>query len=87
DILQVGTRNMYNYPLIKELGKVDKPILLKRGLSASVKEFLLSAEYIMLEGNKKVILCERGIRNYDTATRNIMDIATIALLKELSHLP
>ncbi|HFQ8588125.1 TPA: 3-deoxy-7-phosphoheptulonate synthase [Clostridioides difficile] len=87
DILQVGTRNMYNYPLIKELGKVDKPILLKRGLSASVKEFLLSAEYIMLEGNEKVILCERGIRNYDTATRNIMDIATIALLKELSHLP
>lgn len=87
DILQLGTSNIYNYPLIKELGKVDKPILLKRGLSASAKKFLLSAEYIMLEGNEKVILCERGIRNYDTATRNIMDIATIALLKELSHLP
>lgn len=87
DILQVGSRNMYNYSLLKELGKVDKPILLKRGLSATIKEFLLSAEYIMLEGNEKVILCERGIRTYENYMRNTMDIASIALLKEMTHLP
>jgi len=87
DILQVGSRNMYNYSLLKELGKVDKPILLKRGLSATIKEFLLSAEYIMLGGNEKVILCERGIRTFDSYTRNTMDIASISLLKEMSHLP
>lgn len=87
DILQVGARNMYNYPLLKELGRIDKPILLKRGLSATINEFLLSAEYIMLEGNEKVILCERGIRSYDTSLRNTMDISSIALLKELTHLP
>lgn len=87
DILQVGSRNMYNYPLLKELGRMDKPILLKRGLSATVKEFLLSAEYIMIEGNEKVILCERGIRTYENYMRNTMDIASIALLKELTHLP
>lgn len=87
DILQVGSRNMYNYSLLKELGKVDKPILLKRGLSATIKEFLLSAEYIMLEGNEKVILCERGIRTYENYMRNTMDIASIALLKEITHLP
>lgn len=87
DVLQVGSRNMYNYSLLKELGKVDKPILLKRGLSATIKEFLLSAEYIMLEGNEKVILCERGIRTYENYMRNTMDIASIALLKEITHLP
>ncbi|HFH8836862.1 TPA: 3-deoxy-7-phosphoheptulonate synthase [Streptococcus agalactiae] len=87
DILQVGSRNMYNYPLLKELGRVDKPVLLKRGLSATVKEFLLSAEYIMLGGNEKIILCERGIRTYDNYLRNTFDIASITLLKELTHLP
>lgn len=87
DILQVGSRNMYNYPLLKELGRIDKPVLLKRGLSATIKEFLLSAEYIMLEGNEKVILCERGIRTYKNYMRNTMDIASIALLKEMTHLP
>lgn len=87
DILQVGARNMYNYSLLKELGKVDKPILLKRGLSATIKEFLLSAEYIMLGGNEKVILCERGIRTYENHTRNTMDIAAISLLKNMTHLP
>lgn len=87
DILQVGSRNMYNYSLLKELGKIDKPILLKRGLSATIKEFLLSAEYIMSEGNEKVILCERGIRTYESSMRNTMDIASISLLNELTHLP
>lgn len=87
DILQVGSRNMYNYPLLKELGKINKPILLKRGLCATIKEFLLSAEYIMLEGNPNIILCERGIRTYENYMRNTMDIASIALLKEMTHLP
>ncbi|HGD5269472.1 MAG: 3-deoxy-7-phosphoheptulonate synthase [Peptostreptococcus sp.] len=87
DILQVGARNMYNYSLLKELGKVDKPILLKRGLSATIKEFLLSAEYIMLGGNEKIILCERGIRTYEDCMRNTMDIAAISLLKNMTHLP
>lgn len=87
DILQVGARNMYNYSLLKELGKLDKPILLKRGLSATIKEFLLSAEYIMLGGNGKVILCERGIRTYENYTRNTMDIAAISFLKNITHLP
>lgn len=87
DILQVGARNMYNYSLLKELGKVDKPILLKRGLSATIKEFLLSAEYILLGGNEKIILCERGIRTYENYTRNTMDIAAISLLKNIIHLP
>ena len=87
DILQVGARNMYNYSLLKELGKLDKPILLKRGLSATIKEFLLSAEYIMLGGNRKVILCERGIRTYENYTRNTMDIAAISFLKNITHLP
>lgn len=87
DILQVGSRNMYNYTLLKELGKVNKPILLKRGLSATIKEFLLSAEYIMLGGNEKIILCERGIRTYSDCLRNTFDIASIILLKELTHLP
>lgn len=87
DILQVGSRNMYNYPLLKELVRIDKPILLKRGLSATIKEILLSAEHIMLEGNEKVALCERGIRTYENYMRNTMDIASIALLKEMIHLP
>ncbi|MBS5775967.1 MULTISPECIES: 3-deoxy-7-phosphoheptulonate synthase [Peptoniphilaceae] len=87
DIFQVGSRNMYNYSMLKELGKIDKPILLKRGLSATIKEFLLSAEYIMLGGNEKIILCERGVRTYEKCTRNTMDIAAIPLLKKMTHLP
>ncbi|KOR26578.1 3-deoxy-7-phosphoheptulonate synthase [Clostridium sporogenes] len=87
DIIQVGARNMQNYSLLKELGKINKPILLKRGISASIKEFLLSAEYIMLNGNDKIILCERGIRTYENYTRNTMDISAISLLKTLTHLP
>ncbi|GAA0736776.1 3-deoxy-7-phosphoheptulonate synthase [Clostridium oceanicum] len=87
DIIQVGARNMQNYALLKELGKVDKPILLKRGPSASIKEFLLSAEYIMLNGNHQIILCERGIKTFENYTRNTMDVSSISLLKELTHLP
>lgn len=87
DILQVGSRNMKNYQFLKELGKVDKPVMLKRGMSATVEEWLLAAEYIMLQGNENIILCERGIRTFDTSLRNTMDIAAIPLVKELSHLP
>jgi 3-deoxy-7-phosphoheptulonate synthase len=87
DILQVGSRNMKNFQFLKELGKLDKPILLKRGMSATVEEWLLAAEYIMLGGNENIILCERGIRTFDTSLRNTMDIASIPLVKELSHLP
>lgn len=87
DIIQVGARNMQNFILLKELGKIDKPILLKRGMSATMKEFLMSAEYIMKEGNDKVILCERGIRTFETATRNTLDISSIPVLKRESHLP
>ena len=87
DILQVGSRNMKNYQFLKELGKLDKPVLLKRGLSSTVKEWLLAAEYILLGGNENVILCERGIRTFDNSVRNTMDIAAIPLAKELSHLP
>lgn len=87
DIFQVGSRNMKNYQFLKELGKLDKPILLKRGMSATVEEWLLAAEYILLGGNENVILCERGIRTFDTSVRNTMDIAAIPLVKELSHLP
>lgn len=87
DVLQVGSRNMMNYQFLKELGKVDKPILLKRGMSATVEEWLLAAEYIMLHGNENIILCERGVRTFDTSLRNTMDIAAIPLVKELSHLP
>ncbi|MGL4800990.1 MAG: 3-deoxy-7-phosphoheptulonate synthase, partial [Cetobacterium sp.] len=87
DIFQVGARNMQNFSLLKELGKTDKPILLKRGLSATIKEFLMAAEYIVAFGNEKVILCERGIRTFEIATRNTVDINGIALLKEKSHLP
>ena len=87
DVIQVGARNMQNFELLKELGKLDKPVLLKRGLSSTLKEFLMSAEYIMAGGNSKVILCERGIRTFETATRNTLDLAAIPLLKEKTHLP
>ncbi|MGN0519855.1 MAG: 3-deoxy-7-phosphoheptulonate synthase [Candidatus Fimenecus sp.] len=87
DIIQVGARNMQNFELLKELGKIDKPIFLKRGLSATLQEFLMSAEYIMAEGNQKVILCERGIRTFETATRNTLDLSAVPMLKEMSHLP
>ena len=87
DILQVGSRNAKNYAFLKELGKIDKPILLKRGMSSTISEWLLAAEYILLGGNENVILCERGIRTFDTSVRNTMDIAAIPLAKELSHLP
>lgn len=87
DILQVGARNMQNFALLKKLGEVKKPVLLKRGLSATIKEFLLSAEYIVTHGNPDVILCERGIRTFETATRNTLDIAAVPLLNELTHLP
>jgi len=87
DILQVGTRNMQNYPLLKALGKSKRPILLKRGMSSTIEEWLLAAEYIVSSGNEKVILCERGIRTFENATRNTLDIAAIPLVKTLSHLP
>ncbi len=87
DIIQVGARNMQNFELLKELGKTDKPILLKRGLSSTIEELLMSAEYIMAGGNEKVILCERGIRTYETFTRNTLDISAVPILKKLSHLP
>lgn len=87
DIIQVGARNMQNFELLKELGKIDKPILLKRGLSSTIEELLMSAEYIMAGGNEKVILCERGIRTYETFTRNTLDISAVPILKKLSHLP
>ena len=87
DIIQVGARNMQNFELLKELGKIDKPILLKRGLSATIEEWLMSAEYIMAGGNSKVMLCERGIRTYETYTRNTLDVSAIPIIKKLSHLP
>lgn len=87
DIIQVGARNMQNFELLKALGKINKPILLKRGLSSTVEELLMSAEYIMAGGNDQVILCERGIRTYETYTRNTLDISAIPILKKLSHLP
>jgi 3-deoxy-7-phosphoheptulonate synthase len=87
DIIQVGARNMQNFELLKELGKIDKPILLKRGLSATIEEWLMSAEYIMAGGNDKVILCERGIRTYENFTRNTLDVSAIPIIKKLSHLP
>lgn len=87
DILQVGARNMQNYHLLRALGEIRKPVLLKRGMSATIEEFLLSAEYIMSGGNYNVILCERGIRTFETSTRNTLDIAAIPVIKKLSHLP
>ena len=87
DMIQVGARNMQNFELLKELGRIDKPILLKRGLANTIKELLMSAEYIMAGGNEKVIFCERGIRTFETYTRNTLDLSAVAVLKELSHLP
>ncbi len=87
DIIQVGARNMQNFDLLKEVGKLQKPVLLKRGLCATIKEWLMSAEYIMSEGNEQVILCERGIRTYETYTRNTLDLSPIPTLKNLTHLP
>jgi 3-deoxy-7-phosphoheptulonate synthase len=87
DILQIGARNMQNYMLLKDLGKASKPVLLKRGIAATIEEWLMSAEYILAGGNEKVILCERGIRTFETATRNTMDISAIPVVKKKSHLP
>ena len=87
DIIQIGARNMQNFELLKEVGDYDKPVLLKRGLSATVKELLLSAEYILSRGNRNVMLCERGIRTYETLYRNTLDLTAVPALKEMSHLP
>lgn len=87
DVIQVGARNMQNFELLKRLGKLSKPILLKRGLASTIEELLMSAEYIMADGNEQVILCERGIRTYETMTRNTLDISAVPVLKRLSHLP
>ncbi|MGI6091808.1 MAG: 3-deoxy-7-phosphoheptulonate synthase [Veillonellaceae bacterium] len=87
DLIQIGARNMQNFPLLKRAGRSTKPILLKRGLSATLEEFLMSAEYIMAGGNPNVILCERGIRSFDTYTRNTLDLSVVPAVKELSHLP
>lgn len=87
DVIQVGARNMQNFELLKRLGKLNKPVLLKRGLANTIEEWLMSAEYIMAGGNEKVILCERGIRTYETYTRNTLDLSAVPLVKELSHLP
>ncbi|MBQ8967689.1 3-deoxy-7-phosphoheptulonate synthase [Ruminococcus sp.] len=87
DIIQVGARNSQNFTLLKALGRLNKPILLKRGLSGTLQELLMSAEYIMSEGNEQVILCERGIRTFETATRNVLDLASVPLLKQKTHLP
>jgi len=87
DILQIGARNMQNYQLLDEVGKYGKPVLLKRGMSATVTEWLLSAEYILSQGNPNIILCERGIRTYETTLRNTLDLSVVPLLNELTHLP
>ncbi len=87
DIMQVGARNVQNFSLLKEIGKIPKPVFLKRGMMTTIKEFLMSAEYIMSEGNKEVILCERGIRTFETATRNTLDLSAIPVLKAETHLP
>jgi 3-deoxy-7-phosphoheptulonate synthase len=87
DVLQIGARNMQNFALLAEVGRVRKPVLLKRGLAATIRELLMAAEYVMAQGNHDVILCERGIRTYETATRNTLDIAAIPVLKEETHLP
>lgn len=87
DVIQVGARNMQNFELLRQLGRTNKPILLKRGLANTIEELLMSAEYIMAEGNEQVILCERGIRTYETITRNTLDISAVPVLKRLSHLP
>lgn len=87
DIIQIGARNMQNFDLLKEVGKIRKPVLLKRGLANTIEELLMSAEYILSEGNQQVILCERGIRTFETMTRNTLDLSSIPLLKEKTHLP
>lgn len=87
DILQVGARNMQNFSLLRKLGKVDRPVIIKRGMAATIEEWLLAAEYVLAEGNPRVILCERGIRSSETWTRNTLDLAAVALAKNLSHLP
>lgn len=87
DVIQIGARNMQNFDLLKQIGKTNKPILLKRGMSASIEEWLMSAEYIMAGGNENVILCERGIRTFETYTRNTLDLSAIPVIKKLSHLP
>jgi 3-deoxy-7-phosphoheptulonate synthase len=87
DILQVGARNVQNFPLLKKLGQARKPVLLKRGMMTTIEELLMSAEYILSSGNNDVILCERGIRTFETATRNTLDISAVPVLKELTHLP
>jgi 3-deoxy-7-phosphoheptulonate synthase len=87
DMLQVGSRNMQNYPLLKEVGMTRKPVLLKRGMMATIEEFLLAAEYIVSQGNGQVVLCERGIRTFETSTRNTLDLSAVPMLKHLSHLP
>ncbi|HXC92596.1 MAG TPA: 3-deoxy-7-phosphoheptulonate synthase, partial [Geobacteraceae bacterium] len=87
DLLQIGARNMQNFDLLREVGRIKKPVLLKRGMSATLEEFLAAAEYILAEGNPHVILCERGIRTFETATRNTLDLSIVPLIKEISHLP
>jgi len=87
DMIQIGSRNMQNYPLLKEAGKCRKPILLKRGMMATIEEFLLAAEYVLNQGNDQVILCERGIRTFETSTRNTLDLSAVPMLKHLTHLP
>jgi 3-deoxy-7-phosphoheptulonate synthase len=86
-MFQVGSRNMANAPLLIEIGRSQKPVLLKRGMSATAREFLLAAEYILAQGNERVVLCERGIRGFDSATRNVLDVGTVAHLKLTTHLP
>ncbi len=87
DMIQIGSRNMQNYPLLKEAGKCRRPILLKRGMMATIEEFLLAAEYILAQGNDQIILCERGIRTFETSTRNTLDLSAVPMLKHLTHLP
>jgi len=87
DVIQIGTRNMQNFALLREAGQLDKPVLLKRGMSATLEEWLMAAEYILSEGNSQVILCERGLRHYDKHTRNILDLGAVLAVKKLSHLP
>jgi 3-deoxy-7-phosphoheptulonate synthase len=87
DMLQIGSRNMQNYPLLKEVGLQKKPVLLKRGMMATIEEFLLAAEYILNQGNEQVVLCERGIRTFETTTRNTLDLSAVPMLKRLCHLP
>jgi 3-deoxy-7-phosphoheptulonate synthase len=87
DVIQIGTRNMQNFQLLKNVGKQKKPVLLKRGMNATIDEFLLAAEYLLQAGNSNVILCERGIRTFEKATRNTLDISAVPIVKQLSHLP